>query len=666
MLHAIDALRRNSGAQRTSPTSSWTGDVHNVDRIHLDPAFDWLTRQVGAQALEYLGALGHNLSKTDVYIQRAWPIVAARDQRVARHAHHTAHLSAVYYLAGSRDAAGGQIRFFNDGKPNQVAPGIDSDMTAGYSEHHALNYGSAVYAPVPGRLILFPAKLSHSVEPNTTDDPRISISFDLVITSRGGAEDGRHEFLMPPPVLWSRVDRGESAPAPAGPARHPAFVTVPGYQPIDDYALPSREGHPLWETTLLPHVSSPAAWAQYRAALDGIAPEDWWRDHSGALLLWQGCEPWRAWQDAVARVHAHLRNHDVPLADAGLGTPQIQRRSGALEPPFQRGRKHLCAYLRIDHDETPCMIEFAEGGAVPVAPGTLAIVAGARRHRLTGDSCVLHFQLDLPALARINALGHGGLQPAEVLDTTVFAAIAAQPLAAPMPAPEALFDKIRWIDTRDRRRSRSALCPTIQRLLIDHGDPQTASAAELAIVRNYGTGGDSSDRGRLFIAPGTLDAAACAELRAHADAHMTSVVPDTVDDLPEYQVNLSLDGLSDLIGAERAATLLALPESVGAPPVAAPSGYERISIFLRVYSQDTRRYIPFHADLCDYTVNIALNDDTELEGGRLLALDGATLRSLEREAGTAIVHAGNLVHGVTRIERGIRHSLILFLHPHAQ
>ncbi|WBY09224.1 hypothetical protein PIB19_07770 [Sphingomonas sp. 7/4-4] len=91
-----------------------------------------------------------------------------------------------------------------------------------------------------------------------------------------------------------------------------------------------------------------------------------------------------------------------------------------------------------------------------------------------------------------------------------------------------------------------------------------------------------------------------------------------------------------------------------------------ISIFLRVYSQDTRRYIPFHADLCDYTVNIALNDDTELEGGRLLALDGATLRSLEREAGTAIVHAGNLVHGVTRIERGIRHSLILFLHSHAQ
>ena len=50
---------------------------------------------------------------------------------------------------------------------------------------------------------------------NETDEARISVSYDLVVTSRGGPGDGHHEFLMPSLSVWRRVGRPEAAPAPA-------------------------------------------------------------------------------------------------------------------------------------------------------------------------------------------------------------------------------------------------------------------------------------------------------------------------------------------------------------------------------------------------------------------------------------------------------------------
>ena len=72
----IEELHRLSGEQTTSENSSWTGDVHDVDRLQDDPVFDWLIQQLGEHALNYLKALGHDIERTDVYVQRAWAIIA--------------------------------------------------------------------------------------------------------------------------------------------------------------------------------------------------------------------------------------------------------------------------------------------------------------------------------------------------------------------------------------------------------------------------------------------------------------------------------------------------------------------------------------------------------------------------------------------------------------
>ena len=59
-------------------------------------------------------------------------------------------------------------------------------------------------------------------------------------------------------------------------------------------------------------------------------------------------------------------------------------------------------------------------------------------------------------------------------------------------------------------------------------------------------------------------------------------------------------------------------------------------------------------------VNVALSADADVVGGKLMALCGGEIRSIEREEGEATVHDSSLLHGVSRVYDGLRYSLIMF------
>jgi hypothetical protein len=372
---------------------------------------------------------------------------------------------------------------------------------------------------------------------------------------------------------------------------------------------------------------------------------------------WSGCGDWPAYRDAVDRLYVHLRNRDTPLDGAVVTAPVLERLGSEGAGGFSRGRTHLCIYLRLDRGTASCELELAEGGGAPLAPGELLAVGGARRHRIAGAGHLIRFGLDLPALARMGALELRGLQAGDAEDHVVFSAVTAQPVHMPLPTGAALHGKLGWLDHRARRRRRHEDCPATRRFILQHAEPSSATAEEIARIRRHGR--DSDDPGRFIIIESALTDAECAQLRAYADEHLTSVVPDSVDDLPEYQVNLTPGDLGGLLGEARLDGLLRLPQRLGG---ASAGPAERLNIFLRKYSPATRPYITFHADTCSCTANIALSGDEELAGGRLLALNGGRLERIDRAAGAAVVHAGDLVHGVSRVERGSRYALILFYH----
>jgi uncharacterized protein (TIGR02466 family) len=202
---AVLELEQTSVERRNYPEMAWTGDLHGVEQIHILPAFSWIVEQVEQHTLIYLQELGVDLSKVDLYIQRAWPIVSRSEQEVGSHCHNTAHISAVYYIKvpTSDTYDPGRLIFFNDARVNEVSPGLGSENTDIIAEDNNFNQLHAAYEPVEGRLLLFPAKQRHAVTMNETEELRLSLSFDIILTATDAAA-GAYEFLTPPPQQWQR------------------------------------------------------------------------------------------------------------------------------------------------------------------------------------------------------------------------------------------------------------------------------------------------------------------------------------------------------------------------------------------------------------------------------------------------------------------------------
>lgn len=209
LLTAILQLEEAAGERRNFPEMAWTGDLHGVETVHRDPRFAWIVAQVEAHTIAYLQELGLDLNQVDLYIQRAWPVVARHQQEVGSHCHNTAHISAVYYVAvpeSGTDMAG-CLTFIDDARLSEVSPGIGSENTDIIATWNYFNQDQALYLPTEGRLILFPAKQRHGVTMNHTEGVRVSLSFDIVLTAAEGAAAGSYEFLTPPPSQWQRFSR---------------------------------------------------------------------------------------------------------------------------------------------------------------------------------------------------------------------------------------------------------------------------------------------------------------------------------------------------------------------------------------------------------------------------------------------------------------------------
>jgi uncharacterized protein (TIGR02466 family) len=187
----------NGYKRRIDDDIAWTGDFHGVGAIHEDPQFAWIVKEVETHVFQYLEELGVDLSKIDLYIQRAWPIVSRQTQAIPPHAHHNAHVSAVYYVAVPEDGSlkSGAFTIYNTASFNEIITGIGDKHTNAIKKRNPFNYEEGFYAPKEGRILIFPSKQRHGVEANQTGEVRISLSFDIFITSSDQGNSALHEFL---------------------------------------------------------------------------------------------------------------------------------------------------------------------------------------------------------------------------------------------------------------------------------------------------------------------------------------------------------------------------------------------------------------------------------------------------------------------------------------
>ncbi|KAJ1478580.1 hypothetical protein T484DRAFT_2929878 [Baffinella frigidus] len=119
----------------------------------------------------------------------------------------------------------------------------------------------------------------------------------------------------------------------------------------------------------------------------------------------------------------------------------------------------------------------------------------------------------------------------------------------------------------------------------------------------------------------------------------------------DFKLPLSHAELGALVGEEAARRLDALFRRFG--------GKERAYTvkIRRVEAVAGGRCINFHTDNSRRTMQVALNDEGDYDGGRLVFATEDGLFWPSRKAGSATLHDSSIAHGVSMHTRGVRYGL---------
>jgi len=102
-----------------------------------------------------------------------WANINPKDGLNQPHIHPNSLFSGVYYIKSNPQA--GRLRIYDPRPGVQIVMPIRKE---GQLPKHL--WRDVNLDPIPGRIIMFPAWLWHSVEPNQSNDLRISVSFNFV------------------------------------------------------------------------------------------------------------------------------------------------------------------------------------------------------------------------------------------------------------------------------------------------------------------------------------------------------------------------------------------------------------------------------------------------------------------------------------------------------
>jgi len=161
-----DERQRDPVGMSRSTVLGW----HSTDQLHRRPELQEFVAMVHDNVAEVGRAYRIDTNQASLELATCWAIVNGKSASSALHCHPNSFLSGVYYVNASEDS--GDI-FFQD--PRQVA-----SMTAcPVTEFTPWTLRQVSYRPRSGGMLIFPSWLYHGVEPNLTETPRVSMSFNF-------------------------------------------------------------------------------------------------------------------------------------------------------------------------------------------------------------------------------------------------------------------------------------------------------------------------------------------------------------------------------------------------------------------------------------------------------------------------------------------------------
>lgn len=166
--------------ERESENEQLTTDYLAENLLTLDnPAIQWLNQCIHKTAVDYCARSG--MSYDIRWSFQGWANVNRLGDYHDPHNHPYAYLSGTYYvripdtrtekLRNRSDVRPGCITFYDPrGAVNMTAIRDDLQIDPEYTVQ-----------PRPGMILMWPAFIMHFVHPNLSSDPRVSISFNVIV-----------------------------------------------------------------------------------------------------------------------------------------------------------------------------------------------------------------------------------------------------------------------------------------------------------------------------------------------------------------------------------------------------------------------------------------------------------------------------------------------------
>jgi|TARA_R100001530_G_scaffold132210_1_gene104423 uncharacterized protein (TIGR02466 family) len=165
----LKVLSKFAYNQTSNRSISNRGGIQTDDLNVKDKAIKPLCKKI----LEAGKSYAKQLRLTDnIFIENIWVNINKKHNFNVEHTHPFSLISGTFYVKTNKDT--GNIVFAN---PNVAMEGYVKKEYV--KEHNQLNSNVWWYTPQDNVLILFPSWLKHQVEPNQSEEDRISISFNI-------------------------------------------------------------------------------------------------------------------------------------------------------------------------------------------------------------------------------------------------------------------------------------------------------------------------------------------------------------------------------------------------------------------------------------------------------------------------------------------------------
>jgi uncharacterized protein (TIGR02466 family) len=160
-------------AQESDPKGISVSNIlgwHSQDNFHKKAEFKEFTDIACNLVLKITQELMWDLDRVEPIVNNCWATINNKHAFNSLHHHPNSILSGVYYVRVPKNS--GNLYFYDPRSGGQI-------LMPPYRQMTPWTIGKIIYTPIEGMFAIFPSWLWHGVEPNCSEENRISLSFNI-------------------------------------------------------------------------------------------------------------------------------------------------------------------------------------------------------------------------------------------------------------------------------------------------------------------------------------------------------------------------------------------------------------------------------------------------------------------------------------------------------